>query len=278
MSGIQSILEKAEREGAVRRIVTILQPPAGAPRAREPMPSLEPASLVAATEDAGAIPDAPSASSARVVRGATLSPRLVTALSPASLTAEQYRALRTRILIAETGTAVNLLLITSPGRADGKSLTVANLGLAMAQDHQRRICVVDADLRSPGMHRLFGLPQGPGLSEVLAGRARLEDALVTLEEHAITVLPAGVVPARPSELLGTTAMRRALEELRSRFDRVIVDTSPAVPMADVGILAPLVDAVVLVVRAGVTPKPAIHDAISAIDPSKLLGVVLNEAA
>ena len=73
-------------------------------------------------------------------------------------------------------------------------------------------------------------------------------------------------------------MRRTIDTLRSRFDRVVVDSPAAAPLADVGILAPLVDSMLLVVRAGVTPKPAIHDAVSAIEPSKLLGVVLNEAA
>jgi polysaccharide biosynthesis transport protein len=148
----------------------------------------------------------------------------------------------------------------------------------MAQDYQRRICVVDADLRHPQLQRLFGLPDGPGLSDVLAGEATLEEALVTVEDHQITILPAGRTPARPAELLGTTAMRRTLETLRSQFDRVVMDAPAATPLADVGILTPLVDSVLLVVRSGTTSKPAIHDAVAAIDASKLLGVVLNEAA
>jgi len=139
-------------------------------------------------------------------------------------------------------------------------------------------CVVDADLRASQQHRLFGLPDSPGLSDVLTGRASLEEALVTVEEHHITVLPVGSPSAHPAELLGTTTMRRVLESLRSRFDRIIIDAPAATPLADVGVLAPLVDSVILVVRAGVTSKPAIHDAIGAIDAGKLLGIVLNEAA
>ncbi|PYR14236.1 MAG: capsular biosynthesis protein [Acidobacteria bacterium] len=194
------------------------------------------------------------------------------------MAAEQYRALRTRIAHTETGGAVNVVLVTSPGRGDGKSLTAANLGLAMAQEYQQRICVVDADLRASLQQRLFGLAEGVGLSDVLTGRAALEEALVTVEEHHITVLPAGSPSAHPAELLGTTAMRRVIESLRSRFDRVIIDSPAATPLADVSILAPLVDSVILVVRAGMTSKPAIHDAIGAIDAGKLLGIVLNEAA
>ena len=113
---------------------------------------------------------------------------------------------------------------------------------------------------------------------MLLGTAQLEEALVTIEEYQITVLPAGRAATHPAELLGTTTMRRTLEALRSQFDRVVIDTPAANPLADVGILTPLVDSVVLVVRAGVTETPAIHDALATIDEAKLLGIVLNEAA
>jgi Mrp family chromosome partitioning ATPase len=138
--------------------------------------------------------------------------------------------------------------------------------------------VVDANFRSPQQHRLFGLPEGPGLSDVLVGRASLEEALIAIEEHHVTVLPVGTASAHPAELLGTTTMRRTLDTLRSQFDRIVIDWPSVTPLADVGILTPLVDCVILVVRAGVTSKPAIHDAIAAIEGGKLLGVVLNEAA
>jgi capsular exopolysaccharide synthesis family protein len=275
MSRIQNILEKAEREGTVRRMrgadataaaVAIDDAPAAVP---------SPASLTDAIGPAAGISQP---TPIRVVTGARLDRRLLAATATDSVAAEQYRALRTRILHADNGAAVHIVMITSPGRGEGKSLTAANLGLTMAQEYQRRICVMDADLRQPQMHRLFGLPDGPGLSDVLTGDAALEDALVTLEDQQITILPAGRAPARPAELLGTIAMRRTLEALRSQFDRIIVDTPATTPLADVGILTPLVDSVLLVVRAGVTGKPAIHDAIAAIDQSKLLGVVLNEAS
>ena len=209
--------------------------------------------------------------------GVDLDRHLVAAHSPQSLAAEQYRSLRTRVKAAENGHALRTIIITSPNKGDGKSLTAANLALTMAQEYQQRICVVDADLRNPQIHRLFGLPAAPGLADVLAGRASLEEALVTVADHHITVLPAGNA-AHPAELLGTVTMRRMLDTLRSQFDRIVIDAPSAAPLADVGILTPLVDSVLLVVRAGVTSKPAIQDAINSIDQAKLLGVVLNEAA
>lgn len=292
MTRIQNILEKAEREGTVRRLRNDVAVDAGA----DALVGAPPSTIIPAapTAPTGAMhpltsytpvqsgptnqPVTPTLTPARLVSGAHLDARLITAASTDGAIAEQYRALRTRILHADPMSPANVVLITSPGRGEGKTLTVGNLGLAMAQEWQRRICIVDADLRHPQMHRIFGLPDGPGLCDVLTGHATLEEALITLEEHQVTVLPAGNVPAHPAELLGTTAMRRTIETLRSQFDRVVLDAPPAAPLADVSILAPLVDRVLLVVRAGVTTKPAIHDAVSSIDDGKLLGFVLNEAA
>lgn len=271
---IQHILDKAEREGALRRVRTDAS--IGTLTAAGPAPSA-PSHSYAVPSAFTAPVAAPSLSPARIVSGAHLDSHLITSASANDAVAEQYRGLRTRLLHADTMAPVNVVLITSPGRAEGKTLTVGNLGLAMAQESQRRICIVDADLRHPQLHRVFGLPDGPGLCDVLAGRATLEEALVTLEEHNLTVLPAGHVPTHPAELLGTTAMRRTLETLRTQFDRVVLDAAPATPLADVSILAQLVDRVLLVVRAGVTTRPAIQDAVSAIDADKLLGFVLNEA-
>jgi capsular exopolysaccharide synthesis family protein len=277
MSRIQHVLERAERDGAIHRMRGIPKPapavvPAVSPGVVSPSrldaPSSDPI-------DPAAWSEAPPCE--RVITDAKLSRRLLAAASNSTV-GEQYRALRTRVLHADHGSAVNVVLVTSATRGDGRSLTTANLSLAMAQEYQRRVCVVDADLRNPEQHRLFGIGESPGLSEVLTSQTPLEGALVSIEPHRVTILPAGRVPAHPAELLGTAMMRRVLETLRSRFDCVIVDAPAATPLADVSILAPLVGGVLMVVRAGVTSKPAIHDAIGAIDSAKLLGLVLNDAA
>jgi capsular exopolysaccharide synthesis family protein len=278
MSRIQNILDKADREGAIRRVRSAADGNAAA------VETLDPAAIEgdAAYVTRVGVPTEPPPIAAppppaRVIEGARLHPLLRAAVSDAGTASEQYRALRTRIVNADYRSS-NVVLVTSPGRGEGKSVTAANLALTMAQEYQRRACIMDADLRAPQVAKLFGIPEGPGLSDVLLGTAQLEEALVTIDEYQITVLPAGRAATHPADLLGTTVMRRTLEALRSRFDRVIVDTPSANPLADVGILTPLVDSVVLVVRAGVTETPAIHDALAAIDPAKLLGIVLNEAA
>lgn len=271
MSRIQDILDKAEREGSLRRVQPVVAPPPAAALAYE-----ERAAIASDADLAADAAEVPSVAH-RMVTGTTLDRLLVAAKSPTAIAAEQYRALRTRILHADHGAPVHAILITSPTHGEGKSITAANLALTMGQEVQRRVCLVDANLRQSRVSHLFGVPTTPGLADVLLGRATLDEALVTLEDHNVTLLPAGTVPAGPAELLGSTAMRRLLDTLRSQFDRVIIDASPAAPLADVGILAPLVDSVLLVVRSGVTTKPAIHAAVTAVDGANLLGIVLNES-
>jgi len=268
MSRIQNILDKAEREGSLLRMRSIAEPVA-APRhvpAEMPPVVLEPEPLSGTTLPPG-----------RVVRDTRLDPLLVTAGSPDAPASEQYRALRMRLNHNDQGSPANVILVTSPGRREGKTLTAANLALTMAQDFQRRVCVVDADLRHSRLHKMFGLSDGPGLSEILTGRASLADALTLLEDQQVTVLHAGRPAGHPAELLGGLTMRNTIDALRSQFDRVIIDAPAVLPLADLGILAPLVDRVVLVVRAGQTTKPAIADAVASIGRERLLGIVLNDA-
>ena len=178
-------------------------------------------------------------------------------------------------MLGEDGQPRRVLLVTSPGEGDGKSVTAANLALTMAQEFNRRIILVDADLRRPGVHELLGLPPTPGLADVLTGGVDVDEAIVNLPDFNLSVLPAGLTPERPAELLGSTAMRRTLDALRTRFDRVLLDMPPVVPLADVGVLAPQVDGVLLVVRAGSTKKPEIERALSVFDASHMVGLVLN---
>jgi protein-tyrosine kinase len=257
MSRIQDILRKAEREGGVQRTRALV---ADAPPAPAPAPR------------ALALAPAP----ARVVSG-TLDPRLVASSAPQCLAAEQYRSLRTRIKGSENGRVFRSFIITSPNKGDGKSLTAANLALTMGQDFQQRVLLVDADLRRPSIHHLFGINETPGLSDVLMGGSTLENALVDIPEHHLTVLPSGLVPVHPAELLGSAGMRRVVDTLRTRYDRVILDMPPVAPLADVSIAAGMVDGILMIVRAGVTPKPAIERALAGLEVSKVLGLVLNDA-
>jgi protein-tyrosine kinase len=308
MSRIQQILEKAEREGAALRTSRVGVPerePSGertrsaesvalhsaptmaeAPAVIVPGPAVPVATAVAAPV---APPIAPAAPAVVATVGAhpsadgaehftaRLNPLLVAGLAPKSLAAEQYRQLRTRLSLTEGANQIRTVLITSPQKGEGKSITSANLALTMAQELQRRVVILEADLRKPSLQQLFGLPEGPGLSDYLSGAADLKQVMKFLPDHHLTIIPAGATPGNPAELLGSTAMRRLLDSLRTSYDRVLLDTPPVLPLADVAILAPMVDGTLMVVRAGYTPKPAIENALRAFDSSRLLGVVLNES-
>jgi protein-tyrosine kinase len=294
MNRIQQILSKAERDGTARRLesvdsVSTLEPHASSPgastfadagvapripglprteHAREPEPEpvpeeLEPVAYAAPPTSAN-------------VANARLDPLLVAALRPLSPAAEQYRSLRSRIAQAENGHGLRVIQVSSPGRRDGKTVTALNLALTMAQEFQRRVLMLDADLRQPRAHALLGLTPGPGLVDVLTGTATLEDALIEIQDHHLTVLRAGAAYERPAEMLGSAPMRRLIDTLRTQFDRVVVD-SPAAEVSDPGALGPLVDGLVLVVRASVTTKPAIARAVTALASPKLLGLVFNES-
>ena len=281
MSRIQEILSKAERDGTVRRTRALFDDGRVAPAipnsprpAPAPVQAFEPAVHQRTPAWTPAVTET-EAPPAEVPNG--LDRHLVAALAPQSLAAEQYRSLRTRIKRAENGRAVRAIVVTSPNKGDGKSLTAANLAITMAQEFQQRVLLMDADLRRPSVHRLFGVPEGPGLVDVLKGAVELSQAMVELPDHHLTLLPAGSTAMHPGELLGSAMMRRVLDTLRTRFDRVLIDMPPVAPLADLHIVAPMVDGVLMIVRAGVTPKPAIEGALSGLDITKVLGLVLNES-
>ena len=287
MSRIHDVLNKAEREGTARRVrgggaLEALDLPPAQPVAPEPMVGSSSSLLrevppVASLENDAGVPFATEPGGVRDITGVQLDPLLIAAIDPQSFAAEEYRTLRTRIAQSATGRAVRTIAVTSAGKADGKSVSAANLALTISQEFQRRVVLVDADLRHPRAHRLLGLSDGLGLADVLAGTTDLETALVRLPEHNLTVLPAGLPPSNPAELLSSAEMRRVIDTLRQRYDRIVIDLPPAAPLADVQILSPLVDGFVFIVRAGLTAKPAIERALSAFDRGTLLGMVLNEA-
>lgn len=279
MSHIQKILERAERDGAIRPSTPAAPE---VPRATIatvaasddvfPVATVVPVDPVTAP---GAQPTPPAALPRHHSATSRVNTAVLESLRPGSASADQYRTLRTRIQQAANGRSINALVVTSAAKGDGRTHTAASLALSMTKEFDRRVCIVDAHLRSPQLREVFDLPDGPGLSDVLTERARLEDALVHIDDLNITVLPGGDATTQP-ELLGSIAMRRIMQSLRTQFDRIVIDAPPAIPVADVALLTPLVDGLVLVVRAGVTPKPTIHDAISGINSDKLLGVVLND--
>jgi len=192
-----------------------------------------------------------------------------------SVVAEQFRVLRTRIETVGPST----LMITSALDREGKTLCAVNLAVALAMGIGAGVILIDADLRRPAAGALFGSHGRAGLLECLSGEARWQDCLVPTSYNGLQVLPAGGSSGIAAELLGSEQMRTIIAELRSEFPqhRILFDTPPILLTADPLVVARHMDHILLVVRAGVTPRRAVSQAIEVLGADRFLGVVLNDA-
>lgn len=202
---------------------------------------------------------------------------LVTRNNPRSPISEQYRTVRTNLQFSAVDGDLRTMLVTSSGPAEGKSSTVANLAIVFAQQ-EKKVLLIDADLRKPTVHYTFRADNRQGLSSVLLGDVALADAVCHTDEPTLHVLPSGPIPPNPSELLGSKAMMKLIEEAKHVYDLIIFDTPPVLAVTDAQILANIVDGSLLVVRSKKTDK---EDALKAKElllpaKSKLLGAVLND--
>ena len=202
-------------------------------------------------------------------------------LFPQSLMAERCRGIRTSIAFVQGNDPAKTIMITSPSSSEGKSSTAMNLALSFCQAG-KSVLIVDADMRRPRLHQIFDVDgDKEGLAAVLVGACTLDDAVATKLEGApenLFVLQCGRVPENPAELLDSGALRRLLGDLRERFDVVILDSPPVLPVADPLILAGKVDGVVIVTRCDQTTRGELQRALSQLaqGDANMLGVVLNE--
>jgi non-specific protein-tyrosine kinase len=202
---------------------------------------------------------------------------LVSLLAPTSFAAEQYRAVRLAIETARRERGTRVVAVASPGRGDGKTITALNLAGALAQDSDARVVLLEADLRHPTISRYLGLPAVRGLSSYLPDPTMgLETVLQRPASIAFAVITAGAQSSMPYELLKSPRLTALVAELRERFDYVLVDTPPALPIPDVGILRDLVDSFVLVVRANRTPRETLSDTLGVLGRARTLGLVFND--
>jgi polysaccharide biosynthesis transport protein len=190
---------------------------------------------------------------------------------------ESYRSLRTSVQYSSIDRKIHLLGVTSAHAGEGKSVTSANLAIAMALQG-KRVILADTDLRRPTLHRMFGLEAEPGLTSVLAGELALEEALHPTAIEGLKVLTAGPLPPNPPELLHSQTMLDLMEEMKEHADIIIFDTTPTIPVTDAQVLGPHLDGMILVVEAGQARKAAVKHARDLLDRTRvrILGVVLNK--
>jgi len=196
------------------------------------------------------------------------------------LVSEEYRKLKS-LLIQLMGSAPgqNLIGVTSSIGGEGKSLTALNLALALAQEHDRRTLIMDADLRKPSIANYLGTPGKKGVAQYLEGNAGLDELLVPAGVGNLTLLPAGEFNRNPVEYFSSRRMKELLLQLKERFHDgyIVVDSSPVLPFAESRILARLVDGVVYVVREGRTTLGNIETGLESLSQCNLLGLVYNGA-
>jgi protein-tyrosine kinase len=191
--------------------------------------------------------------------------------------AEEFRTLRSRLYQIREKLPLKRLMVTSALPKEGKSFVTGNLGQVLVRQHGRRALVIDADLRSPGLHRHLGASQNPGLSEYLLGECDEFSVLQRGPMQNLFFLPAGRVVPSASELLANGRLKLFLQRVEPLFDWIIMDTPPVIPVADSTLLANFCDGVVMVVRSNMTPSDLARRAREEFQDKLLLGVVLNGA-
>ena len=264
-------------------------PPAPAPApVAPPVVIPAPVQITLPAPAASPAPAAPAPAPARRTRPARrdeaspetagVDPHLVSLLAPSGFEAEQYRGLRHLVEQLHKAAQLAVIAVTSPAVADGKTTTAINLAGALAQSQDARVLLVDADFRWPSVAGHLGLenPHHGGLVEALLDGSLGLDAVVRRRPpFRLDLLPAGEPPAAPYELLRSPRLGELLEAARRAYDFVVEDTPPLVALPDARVLSRWVDGILLVVAAHKTPRRLVGEALSLLDPDKVVGLVFN---
>ena len=200
---------------------------------------------------------------------------LVSMWRPLSFVAEQYRVAATRLELMTGDRKSTAIVVTSAVMGEGKSSTALNLGYVLAKDLDRRTIVIDCDLKRPMQHIYAGVWQHPGLVEVLRGTKAVEDCVQRLGEAGPWILPAGAVGDNPLALSKMHQLADLITDLKERFDYVIIDAPPVLPLADMQVLASMGDLLAYVVKASMTGRDVVQKALKAIGDTTNVGVILN---
>ena len=203
-------------------------------------------------------------------------PELITFHSPKSTASEAYRGIRTSILFSSAETEPGVILVSSSGPREGKTITTTNLAVTMAQSGSK-VIILDCDMRRPKIHKLLDVPRDIGISNILVGGCEVKEAVVHTRIPNLDIIPCGPIPPNPSEILGAKRMSTLLDTLRKTYTRILIDSPPVTAVTDAVVLAKLVDGVVLVLRTGETPREIIQNGVGQLQAvnAHILGTVLN---
>lgn len=195
--------------------------------------------------------------------------------SAQSIAMESYRTLRTNIQYSSIDNKFKVIVVTSSDHGEGKTTISGNLALCLAAE-ERKVILLDCDLRNPSIHKAFGLSNDIGISDVIVEKADISTAMQCFNNN-LTILTSGKLPPNPSDILGSNFMVELLEKLKEDFDYLVIDTPPIQAFADAQILSAKADGTILVVRSEKTSKDLVHNTINIIKKvnSKIIGIVIN---
>ncbi|MCM8795551.1 MAG: CpsD/CapB family tyrosine-protein kinase [Candidatus Omnitrophica bacterium] len=203
--------------------------------------------------------------------------RVVVYSDPKSHIAEQYRIMRTNLRSLSPDKPLRSFAITSSLRGEGKTVTTSNIALSFAQEPERKVLLVDTDLRKPGIHKMFGITKEPGLVEVLLDEIDVERFLSQSVLPNLYIIPSGKIPPNPSELLSSKKLKELIIRWKEQFDYLFFDCPPIIPVTDAGVLGSQVDGTILVVKAASTGALDVERAFSLLKEANvnLVGAVLS---
>lgn len=188
---------------------------------------------------------------------------------------EQFRVLRAKLDYKVDMLKYRVMAITSAIAGEGKTLTSANLAVQLASAGRKRVVLIDLDLRKSDLAAVFGVPPVPGLTEYLSGSLKLSDIVRGTATHGFFLITAGTKISSPMDQIGSDKFKAFIRDIRERYDIVLMDTPPILPVADTLALKDLVDGFLFIFRVGFTPHPMFRQAVEEIGEKNIIGVVLN---
>jgi capsular exopolysaccharide synthesis family protein len=286
MSKIYDALLKAQKEQAAQKKATIPSEP-GPEAEFQPQPQPQPQALELDREAHQTTPflDAvPEIAPKKATRKPPIPRKRIIRVNvgkfvtkPDSIMAEQFRKLRSMVTTHNLTSSLRSVLVTSCMPGEGKTKVAINLAAVIAKGLDDSVILVDADLRKKSLSSLVGLRNTLGLSDVLAGRAGIQEILINTEFKGLKILPAGFNPTNPAELIASVGMRNLAQQLRDGYTNsyIVIDSTPIVSTSEASILSQMVDGVIVVILADKTRRDVVKRELNIINPEKILGVVLN---
>ncbi|MEG1059516.1 MAG: CpsD/CapB family tyrosine-protein kinase [Bacilli bacterium] len=204
--------------------------------------------------------------------------RLITRRNPKSPISEAYRTMRTNIEFSNLDKEIKTILVTSSQQNEGKSTVIANLAVSFAGMENKRVLIIEGDLRNPTVHRMFNISNTHGVTDILTGQKSFEECVHTTEMPGLHVLSCGKIPPNPAEMLASNKMKIFIESLKDHYDYIFIDSPPIGIITDAGIISTYADGTILVVASNEVDIEMAKIAKERLDKvsANILGVVLNK--